>query len=85
METNELIAIVGGSLAGLVVILIVLAVIIYCACGWVQSYKFILVYVSKVLIFMYVIQAFKFDITPFVSLVSTRLEIALVTFEWENE
>lgn len=33
METNELIAIVGGSLAGLVVILIVLAVIIYCACG----------------------------------------------------
>lgn len=33
METNELIAIVGGSLAGLVVILIVLAVIIYCTCG----------------------------------------------------
>lgn len=33
METNELIAIVGGSLAGLVVILIVLAVIIYCSCG----------------------------------------------------
>ncbi|XP_061181845.1 uncharacterized protein LOC133190314 isoform X2 [Saccostrea echinata] len=33
MNTNELIAIVGGSLAGLVVILIILAVIIYCACG----------------------------------------------------
>ncbi|XP_062598069.1 uncharacterized protein LOC134259507 isoform X1 [Saccostrea cucullata] len=33
MDTNGLIAVVGGSLAGLVVILIVLAVIIYCACG----------------------------------------------------
>lgn len=33
METEDLIAIVGGSLAGLVVILIALAVIIYCTCG----------------------------------------------------
>ncbi|XP_048759167.2 uncharacterized protein LOC125668794 isoform X3 [Ostrea edulis] len=33
MNTDELIAIVGGSLAGLVVILIVLAVLIYCVCG----------------------------------------------------
>lgn len=34
-------------------------------------------YVSKVLIFMYVIQAFKYDI---IREVSTHLEISLVTF-----
>ncbi|KAJ8318115.1 hypothetical protein KUTeg_003206 [Tegillarca granosa] len=33
LTTDELIAIVGGSLAGLVVILIILSVIIYCTCG----------------------------------------------------